>query len=179
MDSPDRYGAVTRFFHWSIAVLIIWQLVSMAVKNALGRESELASFMVGTHASVGFTVFILVWLRVIWVFANRDRRPVHEAGLLGTAAKLGHLALYLLMLFVPTVAVLRAFGGTRPFTVWGIELFAGRPEGQEVAVLSNAGNLHGEMGWVMALLIAGHVAMALFHGIVLKDRTLTKMAGQS
>lgn len=175
MDSPSRYGAISRFLHWSVAALIIWQLVSMALKDTLGREYGFVAFMAGSHSSVGYLAFVMVWLRLFWALMNRSHRPGH-AGALGMAAKLGHMALYGLMLFVPTVAVLRALGGERPVSVFGVQIFAGRPEGQEVEALTSMGNLHGEMAWLLAALIAGHVIMALFHSAVLKDRTIAKMA---
>lgn len=130
MDSPARYGAVTRFFHWSVAALIAWQFLGMGLKIALGRDHAIAGFMTGTHGSVGFVIFILVWLRVVWAVLNRRQRPAQEGAVPGWAVKLGHLALYALMLFVPTVAVMRAFGGERPFAVFGLQLSAGRPEGR-------------------------------------------------
>ena len=176
LDTPTRYGTISRFFHWSIGALIIWQILSMAAKNTLGRESALAGFMVGSHASVGFIIFLLVWLRVGWALINRGRRPVHGDGLLGLAARAGHFVLYLLMLFIPTVAVLRAFGGERPFTVFGIQLSAGQPEGQEIEAMTGLANFHGEMGWLLAVLILGHIGMAIFHLAVLRDRTIAKMA---
>ncbi|WP_271113937.1 cytochrome b [Paracoccus aerodenitrificans] len=177
MDSPARYGSVTRFFHWTIAVLILWQLASMAVKLWLGRESGLAQFMVGSHASVGFVIFILVWTRLVWALFNLGHRPSHEPGLIGTAAKAGHAVLYLLMLFIPTVAVMRAFGSDRAFTVFGIQLYGGRPEGQEVEALTGAANFHGEAGWLLAVLLVGHVVMAVYHSAVMRDGTMGKMAG--
>lgn len=175
-DSPSRYGSVSRLFHWTVAALILWQIVSMIAKNLLGRESALGGFMAGSHASVGVLVLVLVWLRVLWALVNRQRRPADGNGLLGVAAKAGHLALYVLMLFVPTSAFLRAMGSDRPFSVFGIQLSAGRPEGQQIEALTSAGNLHGEMGWLLAVLILGHVVMAVFHSAVLKDRTIARMA---
>ncbi len=35
--------------------------------------------------------------------------------------------------------------------------------------------LHGLLGWTLLALIAGHVAMALWHGLVRRDATLRRM----
>ena len=40
----------------------------------------------------------------------------------------GHAALYALMLYVPAVALLREYGGTRAFAPFGIPLFAERAQ---------------------------------------------------
>ena len=177
MDSPTRYGAVTRFFHWSIATLILWQLLSMVLKNTLGRENAIAGFMTGTHGTVGFVTFVLVVLRVFWALANLGRRPSH-AGLSGLAAKLGHLALYVLMIVVPGVALLRAYGGERAFSVFGIQIFGPRlPDQVNQTLVDLGGNWHGELAWLLAALILGHVVMAVIHRAVMKDRIMARMAG--
>jgi len=37
------------------------------------------------------------------------------------------------------------------------------------------GNIHSVMAWILFALIGMHVAAALFHRLVLKDRTLQRM----
>ena len=106
-DTPLRYGLVTRFLHWSIAVLMLWQFAGMTLKLVLGRV-PVAAFFVGTHQKVGLILFGLIVLRLIWAGLNRHRRPDHGGGMRGLAARLGHLALYVLMIVVPGVALLRA-----------------------------------------------------------------------
>ncbi|MDO5621887.1 MAG: cytochrome b [Paracoccus sp. (in: a-proteobacteria)] len=177
-DSSARYGAVTRLLHWGIALLMIWQLLGMVTKVVLGRESGLASMMVGTHQSLGFVLFVLILLRVVWALVNTGRRPAHGAGLMGLAAKAGHLALYVLMVFVPAVGLIRAWGNERAYNVFGWEVFVPRPEGQAVTWAVNLGNdWHGEIGWLLGALILGHIAAVLWHRLVLRDDTMAKMAG--
>ncbi|MBA4490335.1 cytochrome b/b6 domain-containing protein [Paracoccus sp. S1E-3] len=175
MDNSTHYGSVSRFLHWSIAALVTWQLLGMVAKRLLGRESLLTSTIAGNHTEVGALLFLLVWLRFGWMLLNRRRRPAYPAGPLGLAARAAHGAMYALLLFVPTVAVLRAIGNTRAFAPFGIELSPARPEGAEITALTDLAFLHGEAAWLLALLIAGHIAMALFHGMVKRDGTLEKM----
>lgn len=124
-DTPARYGRVTRLLHWTIAALILWQFLGMAIKLALGR-GPVSGFFVGLHQPVGAVLFALIVLRVAWALLNRRRRPDHGAGLVGTAARLGHLALYALMLAVPSLALLRAWGAERAFQPFGVRIFAAR-----------------------------------------------------
>lgn len=179
MDNPARYGAVTRFFHWSIATLIFWQLLSMVLKNVLGRDNPIAGFMTSTHGTVGFVVFGLIVLRVVWALINLGRRPGDRPGVLGLAARLGHLALYGLMLAVPAAALLRAYGGERGLSVFGMQVFASRtPEQVNQTLVDIGSNWHGELAWLLALLVLGHVVMAVVHARVMKDRTMSRMAGR-
>lgn len=175
-DTPARYGLVSRALHWSMAVLMLWQFLGMGLKLILGR-TPLVGFFTGSHAEVGTVLFLLIVLRMVWAMANRRHRPDHGAGLLGQAARLGHLALYLTMLVVPAVALVRAYGSDRVFAPFGIEVFAA----QQPAIgwtVKLGGALHGELGWVMLALIAGHVVMVGLHERVWRDGTLARMRGR-
>ncbi|WP_108261401.1 cytochrome b [Mangrovicoccus ximenensis] len=177
LDTQDGYGLVTRILHWALAVLILWQLTGMGFKLLLG-DSAVTNFFRGHHGDLGAAIFVLAVARVAWAVAMRNRRPSHGNALQRIAVKAGHGALYALIVFVPLAAILRAIGGTRGFAPFGIELAA--PREVPVEWMVNLGNaLHGEAGWVMAALIAGHVAMVALHEGVLRDGTLRKMAGRA
>ena len=173
-DTPARYGRITRLLHWSIAALILWQFLGMGLKLALGR-GPVSGFFVGLHQPVGTALFVLIVLRVVWALANRRNRPDHGPGLIGRAARLGHLALYALMLAVPSLALLRAWGGERAFAPYGFEIFPAR-EAPIEWTQTLAGLLHGELAWLMGLLILGHVVMVGVHEAMWRDGTLARMA---
>ncbi|WPL55457.1 cytochrome b [Qipengyuania profunda] len=175
LDNPDRYGAVSRSLHWGMAVLFLIQFCSAAAHWGLPRENALREMLWGYHTDVGLTLFLLVFLRGAWGLANMSRRPTHP-GALGRAAMAGHLAIYALMIIVPSVRVLAAAGGTRGLSFWGIEVL--QPRGQEVTWMQIPAEWHGEMGWLLAALILGHAGIALFwHGSIKRDGTLQRMVG--
>ena len=175
-DTHTGYGLVTRALHWGMAALILWQFVGMGLRLLLGR-TPLVSFFVGTHAPVGTLLFALILLRGVWALANRGRRPSHGAGLVGMAAQAGHGLLYLMMLAIPSLALLRAWGGTRPFAPFGIPVFPGR-EAELSWATTPASLLHGELAWILGVLVLGHVAMVVLHERVWRDGTLARMAGR-
>lgn len=178
LDTPSGYGPVTRALHWGMAALFVWQFASV-ISRVLAEDSPVADFLWSTHYSVGFTLWLLVLLRGAWGLANLRRRPAQAGSpMLAAAARAGHLALYGLMIAVPSLAILRAVGGTRGFSVYGVELVA--PGGTANPALSAPANaLHGLLGWTLLALIAGHVAMALWHGYVRRDGTLDRMTGRA
>ena len=175
-DTPNLYGRVTRALHWVLAALILWQFLGMGLRAVFGRQA-FVSFFVGSHQMVGTLVFVLVLARVVWALVNRRNRPAHGHGLIGLASRLGHFALYALMLVVPAAAILRALGSTRPFAPLGFTISPGQTE--EITWMTDIGNaLHGELGWVMAVLVLGHVMMVGVHEGMWRDGTLAKMAGR-
>ena len=172
-DTPRVYGLVTRALHWSIAALILWQFFAMAVKVITGKNAVTA-FLVGTHGSVGALIFVLVVLRLIWTIMSAGKRPDMERGPMRTAVKAGHGILYLLMLIVPLLAIVRAWGSTRGFAPFGIEVFSPR----EIDIAWTQNGIHGVLAWVFGLVVLGHIVMAIYHAVVLRDGVLSRMAGK-
>lgn len=177
-DSPQRYGRISRCLHWAMALLFAWQFAGMIAKVSLGKDAALASILSGAHTHVGLLLLVLFMVRAVWGLMNSGRRPSNGSGLLGMAAWLGHMGLYVLMLVVPLLATLRMLGNNRPFNWFGvIPLNDGRGEKIEWMV-APAAAVHGLLGWVLLALIAGHVFMVLVHRYVLKDDVAQRMLGR-
>lgn len=173
-DAPEGYGPISRSLHWLMAFLIAWQFAS-ALLRVYAEDTTIEGFFWSTHFSVGFTIYVLALVRGVWGLINLKRRPKHPRSLLGRAALGGHFALYALMIVVPLLAILRAAGNGRGFSVYGLQLVSAG--GVSVPALVEPANaLHGLLGWVLLALIVGHIAMALFHGLVLRDGMLDRMA---
>lgn len=172
-DHPEGYGSVSRALHWLMAALFAWQFLS-AILHAIDREMPVARFFWSWHMSVGFLLLVAVVLRGAWALVNLGNRPAHAAGFLGAAARVGHLALYLLMLAVPILATLRAYGSGRGLSVFGIEVFAGGGE-RIPALMAPANAAHGLLGWALLALVLGHTTMALANAYLWREDTLTRM----
>lgn len=173
-DSPARYGLVSRTFHWGMAALFAAQFLSAAAHWGLARDNALREALWSYHGALGTTLFLLVLLRGLWGLANLPRRPAHS-GAAGRAAVAGHAAIYGLMVIVPAVRLLAAAGSTRGFSYLGIPVFPARET--EIAWMLAPAEWHGELGWILALLVLGHIAMAIvWHRLILRDDTLQRMA---
>ncbi|OFT00601.1 cytochrome B [Neisseria sp. HMSC31F04] len=114
----------------------------------------------------------MIVVRILWAAANMGKRPPADSA----AAKMGHLALYALMLFVPLVGMIRQYGSGRgPLKVFGLQVMQGTPE--KVEWMANLGNmLHGKMAWLLFVLVAGHIAMVIVHRMQGND-VLPRMLG--
>lgn len=78
-------------------------------------------------------LFVLVLVRGAWGLANLQRRPAHS-GLIGRAAVAGHVAIYALIVIVPTVRFVAAAGDKRGFSFLGIQVFPAREAGMDCTV---------------------------------------------
>lgn len=172
-DSRTRYGIVSRTLHWGMALIFAWQFMGMIVKLIVGR-APLTAFLVGTHQPIGAILFSLMVLRLLWAIINWERRPLYEETGKGRLAFIGHLALYALMVIIPTLGLLRRYGEGEGFSPFGIPLFAAR--GTEIAwMIQPAELLHRPLAWSFLVLILGHIVMVLVHRFHWRDDTLSKM----
>ncbi|WP_456269342.1 cytochrome b/b6 domain-containing protein [Kushneria sp. AK178] len=172
-DTREYYGRISRFFHWLMATLLLWQFAGMIAANLVGRMPWV-SFMVGTHKSIGFVLMLLVALRSTWGLYNLSNRPPHDRGAEMLVA-FGQLLLYLLMILVPLLGLTMNWASGKPLAVFGAQLTSG---GREMAGLAElTAQWHVWMAWTLGVLIVGHVLLAVvWHGLIRRDDTLQKMA---
>lgn len=157
-DNTDRYGGVSRVLHWGMAILILWQFLS-AGAHFLLEDTVIEEFFWSTHKPLGFLLFALIFIRLIWALINASRRPAS----INVAAKAGHAALYAFLIIVPGLALVRQYGSGKSFEPFGIPLFPGF-EGEEIAWMVAPGNLlHSWLGWLLLAMILGHISMVVWH----------------
>jgi len=173
-DSKVRYGTVSRFFHWGMALLVAWQFAT-AITRVVAEDSPLDEFLWATHKHSGVLLLVLIVLRAAWALANVRQRPAATS----TLARLGHLAMYGLILVIPTLALMRQYGSGRAFSPFGLPLMPGF-EGDKIEWLTAPASLfHGALGWLLLALILGHVVMTLVHRYRAGDEdVLPRMIGR-
>lgn len=171
-DSPARYGTLSRFFHWTMAIILAWQFAT-ALSHLLLEDTAIEGFLWGTHKVVGLLLIILVVLRGLWSLRNRGHRPPS----LSPMASLGHLGLYLLMIVVPLIGLVRQYGSGKAFEPLGIPLMPGF-DGGAISWMTAPGVLHSWLGWLLLLMVIGHIAMVFVHRRRPRDEdVLARMLG--
>ncbi|MCJ2015137.1 cytochrome b [Methylobacterium sp. J-076] len=172
IDTPQRYGRISRGFHWLMAALFAWQFTGALLYVGIG-DTALTRFVGGSHFTLGFTLFVLVLLRGIWGLANLSRRPPHP-GRLGRAAVAGHALIYGLMVAVPGLALIRQYGSGKPFTPYGLPLMPGHDE--KVAWMVTLGDLfHHWLAFTLLAVVLGHATMAFLHRRMRDEDVLARM----
>lgn len=155
---PKRYDTLSRYLHWSMALVMLVQFTS-AIAHAALPDTAIESLLWGVHKPLGVLLMALIVVRAGWALANRRRRPRSTS----TSARWGHCALYVVMLLVPATALLRQYGSGRSLEVFGLVLMPGF-DGAKVDWMVSAGsNFHGLLGWTLLALVAGHVTMVVHH----------------
>lgn len=156
-DNTERYGQVSRILHWGIALLLLWQFLS-AASHFFFDDTAVEAFFWPTHKPMGFLLFILIILRIIWALINVSRRPPS----INWFARFGHILMYLVMLTVPTLGLLRQYDSGRSFEVFGMTVFSGFESKKTQWTLDLSGLPHGELGWLLLALTIGHIVMSFW-----------------
>lgn len=169
--SSARYARGSVILHWLIALLIVLNFVAAWVSEDMPKEQ--AGMIMGNHKAIGITVLLLTVLRVIWRLMHKapplaDTLASWEVAL----SKVTHLLLYVLMLGIPMSGWLMhsAYTGGQPVSWFGLFNWPGLPLVQDKATAHSFGEGHEVMATAMLVLLALHVAGALKHRIVDKDR---------
>lgn len=169
-DNKQRYGSISRIFHWGMAVLIGWQVLKFFDRIDDG-EHWVGQTLVPWHISIGSLLLVLVVLRLLWVAKQKGNRPEQDPATV-FLVRLGHGLLYAAMVLMPLTGICVMIGNGYGLAPFGIQLAA---KGAEIPWMAALGNLHSPIAWILLILILGHIAIALFHGIVKKDGVLQRM----
>jgi cytochrome b561 len=172
LDTPQRYGRISRGFHWLMAALFVWQFAGALLFVSIG-DTALTKLVGGSHLTLGFTLFVLVLLRGTWALVNLRRRPPHP-GSRGRAAVAGHALIYAVMIVQPAIALLRQYGSGKPFSPYGIPVMSERPYKIEWMTVP-ADVLHYWLGFAFLLVLIGHVTMTFVHQRVWHEDVLSRM----
>ena len=168
-----HYGTTAKVFHWLVVALLIVQYPLGKFMPDIHRRMKPGDAMT-FHISFGITILALIVLRLLW----RITRPVAPAGSLPAWQQLMseavHWLLYALVLATTTTGWI--FASERG---WSIPLFFAIPLPTlptEGSLLANSiGKWHGTMEWALLLVIGAHVAAAMAHTFIFRDRIMQRM----
>ena len=177
-NSQVRWGLVAISLHWLMAPIVIGMFVLGLYMTSLTYYDPWYRTAPALHKSIGFVLFGLLLLRLLWRWFNPTPAslPSHTA-LEQFAAKAMHVLLYLLLIFVMISGYLISTADGRPVEVFGllqIPALISSIERQE----DIAGVIHLSLAITTMVMAGLHALAALKHHIVDRDRTLLRMVGR-
>lgn len=171
--APTTYDPVAKSLHWLMALLIIGLWCVGLVMEDLPK-GDFRSQVIGLHKAFGVIVLMLAVVRLGWRLTNRaPELPAAMPAFERLGAKLGHLALYALMIVMPIDGILLSQAGGRAVSVFGLVLPTVLEKNDQLKHLF--GEAHEAMGWALAIVLVIHVAAAIRHHVLLKDDVLKRM----
>ena len=179
-----KYSGVAVLIHWTIAVLIIANLILSHITELIPEES--IRFAIDTHKSIGITVLGLVIMRILWRVTHKPPPPAE--GLKSwekRLSKLTHTLLYFLMVAMPLTGWMHDSAWKAapeiPMRWFGLfewprisAILTMEPERKE-QVHGILGDWHENMGYILIALVLLHIAGALKHQLLDGEPLLQRM----
>jgi cytochrome b561 len=169
--TTTRYGSLAQALHWLTALLVLIAFLVSAGGPPTRVYSEANASTLLLHESLGFTVFWLLVIRLVWRLFDRIPDAPPMPGWMDITSRATHGALYALLFAVPATAMLGAWFGGHPVMVYGLGAI-GPFSGTWGASLTE---IHGTLGDIILWLAGLHAAAAIFHHVFLRDRVLSQM----
>jgi cytochrome b561 len=172
--TSQRYSTPSIAMHWAMVLLFVAVYALINVAEVFEKGSAGRQMARDWHFTFGLLIFALVWVRIVLrVLGTTPPIQPAPSALMEKLAKLGHLALYVLMVVLPVVGWLVLSARGKPIPFFGLELPALiAPDKALGRQLKEIHELGGNVGY---FLIGGHAVAALVHHYVLKDNTLRRM----
>lgn len=186
-NSEKRYGKIAMITHWVVAALFLLLYVSVYFRQWFTEpRTDINWLALQLHLSFGITVMVFVALRIIYKFYDRSPEEVPGNKLEHLGAKLGHWALYAVMIIMPLTGYFGTGVNTEFFKLFEITQF------RETALYDVVVTGWLQLDWetfeapmdfihkrggatLVWMLIGVHILAALYHHFFKKDNTFRRM----
>ena len=173
MTDRLQYGTTAKVLHWLVVALLLLQYLIGWLMPDIHRGMKPGDAMT-YHISVGIVILLLIVARLAW----RITHPVAPESSLPPWQRLSseamHWLLYLLVLATTISGWLFA-----SFRGWSISFFFLTPlpmlSGENPAAIRVINHWHQKFEWALLILIGLHVAAALVHIFIYRDRIMARM----
>ena len=174
MSKTSSYTGTDKMLHWLILALLIAQFAFAWTMPDIGRNTPVTT-LISLHFTFGIVILAVAVVRLVWRGAHGEPPPEDGAPPWQTAsARVIHWLLYALLLVVPLLGWINASWRNMPIVMFGHplpQLVATRAPGW-----SWSGDVHSILAnYVMLTLVGLHVAAALYHYFIRRDRVLQRM----
>ncbi len=178
-NTSRRYGSLSKFFHWSIAlgILTLIPLGIIATDMAADTSAQLArkATLFSIHKTLGIAIFAIAVARILWALSQPKPAPLHPERKLETfAAETVHWLLYASLVIMPLSGWVHhaATDGFAPIWLIGQDLpFV--PKDETLSAAASA--VHSIFEKVLIVTLILHIAGALKHHVIDRDATLRRM----
>lgn len=177
-NSEESYGLIHQSLHWATALLILLLLPMGVYMHDLPIENTVQIndkvWLYSLHKTLGMSALIIAILRIIWAKLQPHPRPLH-GGMEGFAASTVHNLLYIAIIAMPLMGWLHHAAAEGFAPIWW-PLPQNLPFVPKSVELSNFFKYaHFITGIVLVGSLFLHIAGAVKHAVIDKDKTLSRM----
>ena len=174
-NTTQRWGWLAQALHWTMALVIIEQLITGRIMAWLGAGQAQDDLFYASHEPFGVLVLLLLVIRFSWRMMNTtpslpSAMPLWQV----KASHVSHWGLYLaIAVMVSSAWVMSSYANfpVSPNAPWTLPNFS--DYNRDIA--RRAYNVHVWTGWTIVALVSVHAAAAIKHHVIDKDTVLRRM----
>lgn len=174
IDDRADYTGVAKLLHWLVLALLVVQFAIAWLMPDISRGST-PTGLIGWHLSVGVAILAVMIARLAWRLTHpAPSAPADLSPALATLSRVTHYLLYAVLIVLPMLGWANASArgwAVRLFGVISLPALAAKGS----ALGHSLGDVHATLATVLLAIVALHVAGALYHALILKDRTVQRM----
>lgn len=173
-NTLSSYGSVAKFLHWAMFLILSGMVTLGFYMHELPNSPDKIQ-LYGLHKSIGITVLLLVFLRLVWRARNPVPKLPEEAGKVEKAGAHGaHILLYMIMFALPVSGWVGSSYSGFQVSVFGLFTMPDLvgPDRPMSGILHEA---HEVLVFALIGVVALHIVAALYHHFVRKDDILKRM----
>lgn len=176
-NTVKSWGTLSRWFHWILAIAIIGMITYGWWMNHFPARAD-RFFYRSIHADIGYVVLLLTVIRLIWRGVNpTPALPDDTAPWQRIVARISHALLYLVTIVVALLGW--AMSGARPPQQNYASFFGWFSVPQFTSPDKIAAHAYEErhiyFAYALLALIVLHVAAAVWHHFIRRDRVALRM----
>lgn len=172
-NTAERFGVVSIFLHWLMAILIIGLLISGFYMTNISL-SALKLKLFRWHKEFGMLVLMLVILRLTWRLANITPALLSLPAWERFAARSVHWLFFGFMFVLPISGWLLSSTAGIPVSFFGLFVFPDFMAPNETMRLLLE-EIHEFLAYFLIAVLCLHIAAALKHHFINKDDILRRM----
>jgi len=174
-NSSSSWGSVSRAFHWGLGIAIIGMIAYGAWMNHIPARPD-RFFYRSIQADIGYTVLLLTVLRLIWRGLNpTPSLPEDTTRWQRILARVSHGALYAITILVAMLGWAHSGAHKPDYSNWFGLFHVPQFTSTDKAVADAYEDRHIFFAYVLLALIVLHLAAAVWHHFIKRDRVAARM----
>lgn len=174
VTDSERYDGVARLLHWLTVALIVTQYAIAWTMPDIHRGTE-PTGLIAWHLSIGVTILAVVLVRAVWRLTHDEPpAPITLSPMMQAVSRVTHVSLYAMLVALPLLGWANASARG-----WSVKLFGAIPLPSLTSTGSpfgrSVGDVHQTVAIVLLFVIGMHVLGALYHLLIVRDRTVQRM----
>jgi len=174
-NTSSSWGSLARWFHWVLGITIIGMIAYGWWMNHFPARPD-RFFYRSIHADIGYAVLLLTVLRLIWRGLNpTPALPDSSPRWKRILARISHGALYAVTILVAMLGWAHSGARSPNYSDWFGLFHVPQFTSPDKAAPQAYEDRHIFFAYVLLALIVIHLAAALWHHFVRRDRVMARM----